>query len=97
MRLQNFTEWNRRISPNEISEFHGMVSVEKYLSAFGAGRIGKLRMRAMSLYESGESSGEVSLEALCNGELTGALTGVVSKTAGEVQPLYMDLQIAPHF
>lgn len=43
----------------------------------GAGRIGKLRMRTMSLYESGESSGEVSLEALCNGELKGALTGEV--------------------
>ena len=44
----------------------------------GAGRIGKLRMRTMSLYESGESSGEVSLEALCNGEITGALTGEVN-------------------
>ncbi|MBQ8836824.1 MAG: ATP-binding protein [Clostridia bacterium] len=44
----------------------------------GAGRIGKLRMRTMSLYESGESSGEVSLEALCNGQMTAALTGEVS-------------------
>ena len=43
----------------------------------GAGRIGKLRMRTMSLYESGESSGIVSLEALCNGELKGAITGEV--------------------
>ncbi len=43
----------------------------------GAGRIGKLRMRTMSLYESGESSGEVSLEALCNGELKETLTGEV--------------------
>ena len=43
----------------------------------GAGRIGKLRMRTMSLYESGESSGIVSLEALCNGELKGAITGKV--------------------
>ena len=33
----------------------------------GAGRIGKLRMRTMSLYESGDSSGLVSLEDLCNG------------------------------
>lgn len=43
----------------------------------GAGRIGKLRMRTMSLYESGESSGAVSLEDLCNGKLTPALTGEV--------------------
>ncbi|GAA1731827.1 ATP-binding protein [Microcella frigidaquae] len=34
----------------------------------GAGRIGRLRMRPMSLYESGHSSGEVSLAALLNGE-----------------------------
>ena len=43
----------------------------------GAGRIGKLRMRPMSLYESGDSSGMVSLESLCRGELTPALSGEV--------------------
>ena len=43
----------------------------------GAGRIGKLRMRTMSLYASGESSGAGSLEDLCNGKLTPALTGEV--------------------
>ena len=43
----------------------------------GAGRIGKLRMRTMSLYESGDSAGEVSLRELCNGHITPALTGEV--------------------
>lgn len=43
----------------------------------GAGRIAKLRMRPMSLYESGASSGKVSLEALCRGSLTPVLTGNV--------------------
>ena len=43
----------------------------------GAGRISKLRMRTMSLYESGDSTGAVSLEKLCNGELMPALTGEV--------------------
>ncbi len=43
----------------------------------GAGRIGKLRMRTMSLFETGESSGKVSLEKLCNGEFTPVLTGEV--------------------
>ena len=43
----------------------------------GAGRIAKLRMRPMSLYESGDSTGKVSLEKLCRGELTPALTGEV--------------------
>lgn len=43
----------------------------------GAGRIGKLRMRTMSLYESGNSCGAVSLRELCNGKLAPALTGKV--------------------
>ena len=43
----------------------------------GAGRIAKLRMRPMSLYESGNSSGKVSLEDLCKGNLTPAMTGEV--------------------
>lgn len=34
----------------------------------GAGRIGTLRMRPMSLYETGLSTGEVSLRALLNGD-----------------------------
>ena len=41
----------------------------------GAGRIGKFRMRTMSLFESGDSSGLVSLEDLCNGKLEPVLTG----------------------
>ncbi len=44
----------------------------------GVGRIGRLRMRPMSLFESGDSSGKVSLEAICNGEsLPMQLTGEV--------------------
>lgn len=43
----------------------------------GAGRIAKLRMRPMSLFESGDSSGEISLEKLCRGELTPKMTGEV--------------------
>ena len=43
----------------------------------GAGRIARLRMRPMSLWESGDSCGKVSLEQLCRGKLTPALTGEV--------------------
>lgn len=43
----------------------------------GAGRIARLRMRPMSLYESGDSSGKVSLQELCRGKLEAALTGEV--------------------
>lgn len=44
----------------------------------GAGRMGKLRMRTMSLFESGESVGVVSLKDLCEGKLRPAMTGEVS-------------------
>ena len=43
----------------------------------GAGRIARLRMRPMSLWESGDSSGKVSLKQLCQGKLTPAMTGEV--------------------
>lgn len=43
----------------------------------GVGRMGKLRMRTMSLYESGDSCGKVSLEDLCEGRMTPAMTGEV--------------------
>ncbi|MCD7817873.1 MAG: DUF4143 domain-containing protein, partial [Lachnospiraceae bacterium] len=43
----------------------------------GAGRIARLRMRPMSLYESGDSAGVVSLKELCRGKITPVLTGGV--------------------
>lgn len=43
----------------------------------GAGRIARIRMRPMSLFESGNSSGKVSLEAICNGILPAVMTGNV--------------------
>lgn len=44
----------------------------------GAGRIARIRMHPMSLYESGDSSGAVSLSQLCFGKLIPAMTGEVS-------------------
>ena len=44
----------------------------------GAGRIAKLRMRPMSLYESGGSSGDVSLEAICNDKIVPKMLGEVA-------------------
>ena len=43
----------------------------------GAGRIATLRMRPMSLYESGDSSGAVSLLEICNGSADSIGTGNV--------------------
>ncbi len=44
----------------------------------GAGRIGILRLRTMSLYESGDSSGKVSLKDMFDGRLERTMTGDVS-------------------
>jgi len=41
---------------------------EKEIVHSGTGRIARLTMRPMSLFESGESNGEISLKALFNGE-----------------------------
>ena len=43
----------------------------------GAGRIARIKMRTMSLYESGDSSGDVSLMDLCNGKMMPKMTGEV--------------------
>lgn len=43
----------------------------------GAGRIAKLRMRPMSLFESGDSSGVISLKDLCQGNIKPTMTGEV--------------------
>lgn len=46
----------------------------------GAGRIARLRMRTMSLFESGDSSGAVSLSKLCQGEMQPVMSGDVQLT-----------------
>ena len=46
----------------------------------GAGRIARIRMRPMSLYESGDSSGKVSLEELCADRMESVMTGEVRLT-----------------
>ncbi len=44
----------------------------------GAGRIATIKMRPMSLFEAGHSSGVVSLRELCNGNCPNQLTGEVN-------------------
>ena len=47
------------------------------ISHSGAGRFGKIYLRTMSLYESGDSTGDISLKDLCSKNLKGKLTGEV--------------------
>lgn len=44
----------------------------------GAGRIAKLRMRPMSLFESGNSSGDISLKDICEGRIEPKISGEVN-------------------
>ena len=43
----------------------------------GAGRFGKIKLRTMSLYESGDSTGKVSLKDICEGKEVAVSTGEV--------------------
>ena len=43
----------------------------------GAGRIAKVRMRPMSLFESGNSSGDISLKDICEGRIEPKISGEV--------------------
>ena len=47
----------------------------------GTGRIARLRMMPMSLFESGDSAGNISLQELCAGTLENSMTGEVSLQA----------------
>ncbi len=47
------------------------------ISHSGAGRFGKIHLRPMSLYESGDSSGKVSLQDICEGKKIAISTGDV--------------------
>lgn len=49
----------------------------KGIAHSGAGRYGKIYLRTMSLFESGDSSGDVSLQELCKNNIKPKLTGEV--------------------
>lgn len=49
----------------------------KGIAHSGAGRYGKIQLRTMSLYESGDFTGDISLEKLCNNDFKAKATGEV--------------------
>ena len=64
----------------------------------GAGRIGRVRMSPMSLFESGESTGQVSLEGLFAGEFTPCVAerdtlGLVEATCRGGWPEAVDMEV----
>ena len=57
--------------PPEANKDKDNEDEDKEMEHSGTGRIARLTMRPMSLFESGESNGEISLGALFNGETEG--------------------------
>lgn len=49
----------------------------KGIAHSGAGRYGKIHLRTMSLFESGDSTGNISLEDICNNKFKDTATGEV--------------------
>ena len=74
------TLWNRvrrqcddRAKPGQFILTGSAMPTDDITRHSGMGRIGRVRMRPMSLFESGHSSGEVSLRALFDGEAPAAM------------------------
>lgn len=66
-------EVDKRHEKGQLILAGSSTPVTKGVLHSGTGRIVKLRMNTMSLYETGDSSGKVSLKELCEGRLTPVL------------------------
>lgn len=91
---------NRRAAPGQFVLTGSAVPDDDAARHTGAGRFARLRMRPMSLYESGESTGVMSVSALLDGqrptspvsELT--VPDLVDLVARGGWPLNLDLDVA---
>ncbi len=66
-------ECDDRAEPGQFILTGSAVPADDVTRHSGMGRIARVRMRPMSLFESGHSGGEVSIGALLDGETAGAL------------------------
>lgn len=66
-------EVDKRGKKGQIILTGSSTPVTKGVLHSGAGRISKLRMNTMALYETGDSCGKVSLKELCEGRITPTL------------------------
>lgn len=68
---------NNQVKGQYILTGSSIVNVFSYIHS-GAGRIAKIKMRPMSLYEQGFSNGLISLKDIANNKIEDQLTGEVS-------------------
>ena len=77
-------EVDRRGAPGQFILTGSAVPADDATRHTGAGRFTRLRMRPLSLYESGQSTGEISLKALLDGDVQRAQRSELAlKTAAE--------------
>ena len=72
------SEVDRRAAKGQFILTGSSTPNHKGVMHSGAGRIAKIRMRPMSLYESGDSSGKVSLQEIFDGSMRPILTEEVN-------------------
>jgi predicted AAA+ superfamily ATPase len=60
-----------------LAQFDTIKKIAERESCVIVGRIAKLRMRPMSLFESGNSSGDISLKDICEGRIEPKISGEV--------------------
>ncbi len=78
-------EVDRRSTPGQFILTGSAVPADDATRHTGAGRFTRLRLRPMSLYEGGRSTGEISLKALLDGETQRAQRSELTiKTVAEV-------------
>ena len=70
-------EVDRRQDKGQIILTGSSTPKKKGILHSGTGRIVKLRMNTMSLYESNDSTGDISLKDLCYGKIENKITGEV--------------------
>lgn len=94
------SEVNRRRAPGQFVLTGSSVPDDDVRRHTGAGRFARLRMRPMSLFESGASTGQMSLSALLRGErpAAGPSTLAVADVAELIVrggwPMNLDLSVA---
>lgn len=90
------SEVNRRAAPGQYVLTGSAVPADDARRHTGAGRFARLVMRPMSLYESGDSNGSMSLASLLNGERPAARTDLTVPRVADLivrggWPLNLDL------
>lgn len=93
MKIENY---KKRIADRKMEHYlklFGAISIEgpKYCGKTWAGRFGKIHLRTMSLFELGDSTGDILLEDLCNNKLKVKVLSALCLICGLTNAAYQRL------